>query len=224
MHAYKDLQSSWIDEYRHHKLNYNLPQGFVLNMLTSLRHHCGTLKVKAAVEWVSEYNRNTGKPIVVFTHHKDVLQSIIDTLPSTLKIRVLAGGVLPYKRQDIIESFQRNEIDVLVCNTLATNMGITLTAADTVVFVEREWTPAMEEQAEDRVNRIGQDANKVHAVYLRVSNTIDERFARLVAQKREVIQGILDGGKAEDRPKLARELLMQMIQDNEFDSGMMGDF
>jgi SNF2 family DNA or RNA helicase len=113
---------------------------------------------------------------------------------------------------------------VLVCNIISANVGITLTAADTVVFVEREWVPAVEEQAEDRVNRIGQKSQNVHAVYLSVSNTIDEKFARIVSQKREVVKSILDGGEGEQRHKVATELLKQMVEAGEMPAEMLGDF
>ena len=222
--SYQTLQSGWLDDYRQHKQNNTLPAGFVLNMLTSLRHHCGMLKVKPAVEWVTEYHNQTGKPVVVYTHHKDVLSSTVEMLGDSLRVAVIEGGVKAQKRQSIIEDFQAGNIDVLVANILSANMGITLTKADTVVFVEREWTPTVEEQAEDRVNRIGQDANVVHAVYMRVSNTIDERFSRIVSQKREIVQGILDGGAPEQRRMLTTELLTSMVDAGEIPASMLSDF
>tara|TARA_Y100000004_G_scaffold130783_1_gene147481 strand:+ start:3572 stop:5686 length:2115 start_codon:yes stop_codon:yes gene_type:complete len=224
MKAYKDLQSSWLDQYRLHKMNHTLPPGFILNMLTDLRHHCGMLKAIPAVEWVEEYVKQTGKPVVVFTHHKDVLSHVCDNMSEELTTCVISGEVKAEKRQAIIDSFQAGEIDVLVCNIISANVGITLTAADTVVFVEREWVPAVEEQAEDRVNRIGQKSQNVHAVYLSVSNTIDEKFARIVSQKREVVKSILDGGEGEQRHMVATELLKQMVEAGEMPAEMLGDF
>lgn len=223
--SYQTLQSGWLDEYRQHKQNNTLPAGFVLNMLTSLRHHCGMLKVHSACEWVAQYHEQTGKPVIVYTHHRDVLKRVVDTLnPEFLRVAVIEGGVNAQKRQAIIEDFQAGNVDVLVANILSANMGITLTKADTVVFVEREWTPAVEEQAEDRVNRIGQDASVVHAVYLCVSNTIDERFSRIVSQKRDVVKGILDGGEKEQRKALATELLTSMVDAGEIPASMLTDF
>lgn len=224
MKSYKDLQSSWLDEYRTYKENNTLPAGFVLNMLTDLRHHCGRLKVSSAVDWIHQYAHTTSKPVVVYTHHNDVMKGVCELLDNQLIVKTISGSVSALKRQGIIESFQREEIDVLVCNILAANVGITLTAADTVLFVEREWVPATEEQAEDRVNRIGQDSQYVHAVYLRVSNTIDEKFAHIVAQKREVVKGVLDGGEGKQRHRIARELLMQMIDAGEMPASMLDDF
>jgi len=161
----------------------------------------------------------------VYTHHRDVLKRVVEGLnPDVLRVAVIEGGVSAQKRQAVIEDFQAGNVDVLVANILSANMGITLTRADTVVFVEREWTPAIEEQAEDRVNRIGQDAETVHAVYMCVSNTIDERFSRIVSQKREVVQGVLDGGAPEERKALATELLVSMVDAGEIPASMLSDF
>jgi SWI/SNF-related matrix-associated actin-dependent regulator 1 of chromatin subfamily A len=224
MKGYKDLQSSWLDDYRLHKENHTLPKGFVLNMLTDLRHNCGVIKARPAIEWVHEYVYSTGRPVVVYTHHKDVMQTVCDSVNDDLVLETISGADHSKKRAETIERFQNGSVDVLVCNILAANMGITLTKADTVLFVEREWVPATEEQAEDRVNRIGQDSQSVHAVYLCVANTIDERFAHIVSQKREVVKGILDGGEGEERHRIATELLMHMVQSGDMPADMLEDF
>jgi len=113
-----------------------------------------------------------------------------------------------------VEAFQAGEIDVLVCNTMAAKEGITLTAADTVLFLEREWVPTDEEQAEDRVYRIGQESQSVSAVYLSVVNSIDEHFDRVVEAKREVVRAVLDGGDVQERQSLVKELVKRLKQQN----------
>ena len=88
---------------------------------------------------------------------------------------------------------------------------MTLTASDTVVFVEREWVPGWEEQAEDRVHRIGQDSDSVHAVYLTAHGTIDDKFYELVEEKRKVLRATLDGGDEKQRGLLIKGLLQDMV-------------
>ena len=220
---YNNVQRTWMNEYSMHKQNGTLPAGFVLNMLTELRHHCGLLKVSATVEWVKEYNEMTGKPVIVFAHHRDVVDSIIEELKGELSIGRITGDVSAEKRQERVDAFQDGKIDVMVCSTVAAKEGLTLTKADTVVFVEREWTPAWEEQAEDRVNRIGQDAETVHAVYLSVAGTIDEKFNTVVEEKRRVIQSILDGGDVVERQGIAKALLESMVEAGELPADMIRD-
>ena len=165
----------------------------------------------------------TDKPVIIFAHHKDVVDSIIEELKGGLSIGRITGDVSAEKRQQRVEAFQAGKIDVMVCSTVAAKEGLTLTAADTVVFVEREWTPAWEEQAEDRVNRIGQDAETVHAVYLSVAGTIDEKFNSVVEEKRAVIQSILDGGDVVERQGIAKALLQSMVDAGELPAELIRD-
>ena len=58
-------------------------------------------------------------------------------------------------------------------------MGLTLTAASTVIFAENTWTPAMMIQAEDRAHRIGQKQN-VNIYYLHGSGTVDDVLFNMI--------------------------------------------
>ena len=213
---YKDLHRTWMDEYEMYVNGEGLPQGFVLNMLTALRHECGLIKVPSTVQYIKDYNEITGKPLVVFAHHRDVLihiyKGLKDDKDKTWRVAGISGDMPANKRQQNVEAFQDGKLDVILCSTVAAKEGITLTAADTVVFVEREWVPGWEEQAEDRVNRIGQDSNSVHAVYLSVADTIDERFNMVVEAKRQVVKAVLDGGDVEKREGIANMLIQSMIE------------
>jgi len=213
---YKDLHRSWMDEYEMYVNGTGLPKGFVLNMLTALRHECGLIKVPSTIQYIKDYNEITGKPLVVFAHHQDVLKGIWMELSNDKdkkwRLAGISGDMPANKRQLAVEAFQDGKLDVILCSTMAAKEGITLTAADTVVFVEREWVPGWEEQAEDRVNRIGQDSNSVHAVYLSVADTIDERFNMVVEAKRQVVKAVLDGGDMEEREGIANMLIQSMIE------------
>lgn len=188
----------------------------VLVALTKLRHMCGLMKTRATVEYVNQYLMNNDRPIIVFTHHKDVLEQIHEAMLNqdrALRVGLITGSVKSEQRQVVVEQFQGGHLDVLLATTPAAKEGLTLTAADTVVFVEREWSPSHEEQAEDRVNRIGQDAETVWAVYLTVSGSIDEKFNNVIEEKRQVIKGILDGGEIGQRNAVVNELLKAMMAD-----------
>ena len=106
---------------------------------------------------------------------------------------------------------------------MAAKEGLTLTKADTVVFIERQWVSSWEEQAEDRINRIGQDADTVHAIYFTVKGTIDERFHRLIEEKRDVVKAILDGGDTEQRKGITKTLLKEMVADGEIPASFLED-
>ena len=76
----------------------------------------------------------------------------------------------------------------------ATGIGITLTAASTVVFAELHWTPANIIQAEDRAHRIGQKSC-VNVHYLVGENTIDNILLKQLQKKLETTGDILNGSK-----------------------------
>ena len=108
---------------------------------------------------------------------------------------------------------------MLVATTIAAKEGITLTRADTTLFIEREWVPAWEEQAEDRVYRIGQESNAVQAVYLSAMGTVDEHFDEVVEQKRKVVKAVLDGGTVDERKGIVTDLLKRMQDYDGFPGG-----
>jgi superfamily II DNA or RNA helicase len=214
---YIQSRLDWMRQYERYQNDGGMPAGFVLNMLTDLRHVCGRMKVSACIEWVTEYHDQTGKPVVVYAHHRDVSRAITEALlEGGFRVATITGETPSHKRAENVEEFQRGGLDVLVCATLAAKEGITLTAADTVIFVEREWVPGWEVQAEDRVLRIGQEADSVHAIYLSCAGTIDEHFDRVIEVKREVVTAVLDGGDEVKRAGIVSALLTKMHEHEGF--------
>ena len=76
----------------------------------------------------------------------------------------------------------------------AAGVGITLTAASTVVFAELHWTPANLIQAEDRAHRIGQKSC-VNVHYLLGENTLDHLLMKQLEKKLSTTGDILNGAK-----------------------------
>jgi SWI/SNF-related matrix-associated actin-dependent regulator 1 of chromatin subfamily A len=83
-------------------------------------------------------------------------------------------------------------------NIQAGGVGLTLTAASDVCFVEQGWTPGEHDQCEDRAHRIGQK-NNVQAWYLLGANTIDEDIYDLIDAKRLVVDAVTEGDEAEQQ-------------------------
>ena len=191
----------WLDEYDRLNAMGGLPQGYTLNMLTELRHSCGMMKAKHAVDWAKDYHDKTGKPLVIFAHHRDVIRAIYDGLHATdACVSTITGETPSDVRQHQVDAFQLGNIDFLICSTLAAKEGITLTNADTTLFVEREWVPAHEQQAAHRVRRLSQTSSTCHQVILSATNCIDTHFDEVVKQKADVVKRTLDGD-AEERAK-----------------------
>ncbi|ALC46880.1 Hel89B [Drosophila busckii] len=99
-------------------------------------------------------------------------------LPSVTYLR-LDGSVPASMRQDIVNNFNSDpSIDVLLLTTLVGGLGLNLTGADTVIFVEHDWNPMKDLQAMDRAHRIGQ--KKVVNVYRLITrNSLEEKIMGL---------------------------------------------
>ena len=92
-----------------------------------------------------------------------------------------------------IKEFQNNpDIKIFVGNMKAAGVGLTLTKASTVLFVEMGDTPGLHTQAEDRAHRISQE-NKVVVWYMIGKNTIDEKMFEVIKKKQTLLKKAVGG-------------------------------
>ncbi|XP_066597490.1 SWI/SNF-related matrix-associated actin-dependent regulator of chromatin subfamily A-like protein 1 isoform X2 [Prorops nasuta] len=132
-----------------------------------------------------------GKKFLVFAHHQLVLNEICN-LATKMKIKFIRidGKTNSDQRKQMVDNFQEQEsIQLAVLSITAANSGITLTAAQLVVFAELFWNPGILCQAEDRVHRIGQN-NFVLIQYLVAKGTADDYIWPLIKKKMNVLNGV----------------------------------
>lgn len=160
--------------------------------MSKVRHEVALAKVPKVVEHVLDSLEAVGK-LVIFGHHKDVIQAIQEALEEAGYASVTVTGDTPMQaRQDAVDAFQDDpKVQVFIGNIQAAGVGLTLTAASTVVFAEQTFTPASLTQAEDRCHRIGQQDN-VLVQHLVFDDSLDANMARTVVRKQEVIDKALD--------------------------------
>jgi len=163
-------------------------------------------KMLQIITWIEDY-LETGNKLVVFGVHKETISKIMTKFE---KVAVkIDGSVSTNKRQEAVDAFQNNpDVRLFVGNIQAAGVGITLTAASALAFVELGWTPMVHDQAEDRIYRIGQEADCVNVYYLLAEHTIEETIATLIDEKRKVIEAVVDGQVVDEGSMLA-ELLKQ---------------
>lgn len=133
---------------------------------------------------------------LVFCQMKEMLDMVQNTvlksmLPSVSFLR-LDGGVEANKRQDIVNKFNSDpSYDVLLLTTSVGGLGLNLTGADTVIFVEHDWNPQKDLQAMDRAHRIGQ--KKVVNVYRLITRgTLEEKILSLQRFKIDVASTVVN--------------------------------
>lgn len=146
-------------------------------------------KLAGSIEWIEGF-LESDKKLVVFARHREICEQLHAAFPQAA---LATGNLGPDRRNVEIATFQRDpKCPLIICSIDAAGVGITLTAASDVAFVEMAWTSVAHDQAEDRVHRIGQ-ASSVTAWYLLAADTIDERLAAAVERKRRIASGATDG-------------------------------
>jgi len=176
-----------------------------LAQLNALKRIAAQGKLAAALAWIDDFLASE-EPLVVFAHHTEIQEAVLARFPDAMH---LLGRDSAAAREETVRAFQDGEGGgLLVCSTHVAGQGITLTRASNVCFLELEWTPAIHDQAEDRVHRIGQH-DAVSAWYLLAAGTIDETMAKLIERKRDLVAAVTDGRERDDEPlveAVAREL------------------
>ncbi|KAI5371105.1 Putative TATA-binding protein-associated factor Mot1 [Septoria linicola] len=134
--------------------------------------------------------------VLIFCQMKEMLDMVEGTvlkkmLPSATFAR-LDGSVEASKRQDIVNRFNSDpSIDCLLLTTSVGGLGLNLTGADTVIFVEHDWNPQKDLQAMDRAHRIGQ--KKVVNVYRLITRgTLEEKILNLQRFKIDVASTVVN--------------------------------
>ena len=106
---------------------------------------------------------------------------------------VVDGSVRGEKRQAAVNQFQNDpSTRVFIGNIQAAGVGLTLTAASTMVIAELPYRPADLTQAIARINRIGQTATAM-VYYMIAAGTKEIRVCEILQSKQEVISAVLDG-------------------------------
>jgi SWI/SNF-related matrix-associated actin-dependent regulator 1 of chromatin subfamily A len=165
------------------------PTKFPFELVAAIRHETGLVKTEAAIRFIEDQTAGSPEKIVVFAHHAEVLSRLHEALPGSVLVTGKSSGKA---RQKAVDAFQRDDgIKYFVASTQTMGVGVTLTASARVIFVEQDWTPAMLEQAESRLHRIGQ-ADSVLSQYLVVHDSIDEKIMAAVHAKMLVINAAIE--------------------------------
>jgi hypothetical protein len=179
--------------------------------ISTLKQLAAKAKMNAAKQWVGDFIA-TDKKLVVFGWHREVVDMIATEFSDGVKIQ---GGISSEARQNAVDLFQNSyKQKVISCNILAAGVGLTLTAASDVLFLEQGWTPSHMEQGADRCHRIGQK-DSVTAWLMLTEGTIDEDIAALIHAKRSVVDQATDGTDGDDeeeRSSIAGDLLVALAE------------
>ncbi|UYV61263.1 SMARCAL1 [Cordylochernes scorpioides] len=143
----------------------------------------GISKMPAVCAYIRELVQS-GRKFLCFAHHKIMMSGIAMVLEKLkCKFVKIDGSTAAKTRKKHCETFMNKEdCKVALLSITAASTGITLTAANLVVFAELFWNPGVLTQAEDRAHRIGQ-RQQVTAQYLMAKDTADDIIWPLILKK-----------------------------------------
>ncbi len=188
-------------------------RGRILALLTALKQICnhpaqyvrdgGRLtgrsgKLARATEILGEITANNDHALV-FTQFREMGELLATHLKDELglpEVPFLHGGTPMHVREQMVDRFQDAEDapPVLLVSLRAGGTGLNLTRATEVIHYDRWWNPAVEDQATDRVHRIGQ-TRPVTVHRLVTSGTIEERISDLLERKRALADAVVGEGE-----------------------------
>lgn len=175
----------------------------------------GIAKADLAADYAAQLAHSVGK-VVFFAKHIDVMDAA-EKMFSDRGIQYVSirGDQTSKARQEAVDAFTNDpRIQIAVCSLMAAGVGLNLQVASNVVLAELSWTDAEQQQAIDRVHRIGQDM-PVTAWRVIAAQTLDPRIAALVQSKSGLAAKALDGADIDldDPVDIQTETLVGLLTD-----------
>ena len=200
--------------------------GSILGTLTRLREACchpqlvtkretqlGSAKLDMLLEKLSDLQAS-GHSSLVFSQFTSMFDLIAPKLDERqIPYRIITGETPVEKRAQLVQEFDADEKpSVFLLSLKAAGTGLTLTKADYVFLFDPWWNPAVERQAIDRTHRIGQD-KPVFAYKFVAKDTVEEKVQKLIEQKKELFDEIMDGAAENATPsRLTLDDLRSLIE------------
>lgn len=166
-------------------------------------------KTKVFMDLVDELIGNQHRALVFsqFTSHLALIRKELDL--QGISYLYLDGTMSVNEREKQVSRFQQGEGHLFLISLKAGGTGLNLTAADYVIHLDPWWNPAVEDQASDRVYRIGQ-TRPVTIYRLIASNTIEEKIVTLHQSKKSLADSLLDGSNMAH--KLTKEEMLELLR------------
>ncbi len=170
------------------------------------KHHSG--KWDLFVELLTEA-RESGQKVVIFSQYLDMLEIIESYLKKKGIVYASIKGSTRDRNEQLRKFREDPKCEVFVASLLAAGVGIDLTVASIVIHYDRWWNPAKENQATDRVHRIGQNRG-VQVFKLVTKNTIEEDIHEIIERKKGLLEQIV--GAEDQITYLTRDELLKVFE------------
>lgn len=187
-----------------------------LSMLIRLRQATGytgiisdTVKESAKLDRMEELVEElaeSGKKCIIFSNWSNMTEIAKERL-AKYNPAYITGDTKADERMAQVNRFQNDDKCKVIIGTIgAMGTGLTLTAAQTVIFLDSPWNRALKDQAEDRAHRIGTQGT-VNIITICCKGTIDERIEDIVYRKGLISDALVDGKGEKVDMRIINELL-----------------
>lgn len=154
---------------------------------SEIRNKLAISRFDYLVELVEEHEEDN-IPLVVFSAHVDPLNKLAER-EGWAKI---TGQTPAEQRQKVVNEFQSGNLKGVAVSIKAGGVGLTLTRAWKAIFVDLDWVPGANQQAEDRICRIGQTSQKVEIVRMCSDHVLDSHVMELISWKMSLIENAIE--------------------------------
>ena len=172
-------------------------------------YHASAAKLEVCMEIV-ENAAVSGHKILIFSQFTTMLERTSVALNGKkISHFTLTGSTSKAARADMVERFQSDDTKVFLISLKAGGTGLNLTAADIVIHFDPWWNMAAQNQATDRVHRIGQK-NVVTVYKLIMKNSIEEKILKLQENKMQLADQIISG-EGMSSADMSKEELIEIL-------------
>lgn len=156
---------------------------------------------QSALEDIIDEVQQEGKKLVVIARFVPEIKAICKLLEKkSIGYSCIMGGVKD--REEQVSEFQTNpDVQVFVGQIATAGLGITLTAASTMVFYSEDYSMSNFEQAKARIHRVGQKNNCTYT-YLAAKGTVDEKVLKALRSKADLARTLVDDYRSGNNPFL----------------------
>ncbi|GAA6089582.1 transcription termination factor 2 [Tachysurus ichikawai] len=151
-------------------------------------------KISAVFTELKEIRKKSQKSVIVSQWTSMLRIVAVHLKKLDLHFSVIDGSVNPKRRMDLVDEFNTNPKgpQVILVSLCAGGVGINLTGGNHLFLIDMHWNPALEDQACDRIYRVGQ-RNDVTIHRFVCDGTVEDKISSLQEKKKELAQKVLSG-------------------------------
>lgn len=149
-------------------------------------------KTDALMDWLKD---NT-EPVVIMSMFTSYLKKLKTTLEAKgYKVGMINGEMSNKQKFGEAQAFQDGKRNIILCNAISAGTGFTLDKAEVIIFTDKAWNPAENEQAEDRITPTTEAKNHSHTIIsLICKDSYDEILDKILSNKQSMTDIINSGG------------------------------